>query len=159
MSSISSTGVKPMATDPKSSLPPTAPADSLPPEVRQALASGLGDFNLRELLSWLLSSVGLAERKAYLDHILQDKPKWLLRALAPVVSKIQNDIGVWLGTAYEDVPGSGPLQRFGVINNRSANQTRRAGVTDSSPARPSGRNVARFHQFKQARKLRIPSGG
>ena len=63
-----------MATDPKSSLPPTAPADSLPPEVRQALASGLGDFNLRELLSWLLSSVGLAERKAYLDRILQDKP-------------------------------------------------------------------------------------
>ena len=111
------------------------------------LASGLGDFNLRELLSWLLSSVGLAERKAYLDRILQDKPKWLLRALAPVVSKIQNDIGVWLGTAYEDVPGSGPLQRFGVINNRSANQTRRAGVTDSSPARPSGRTVARFHQF------------
>ncbi len=63
-----------MATDPKSSLPPTAPADSLPPEVRQALASGLGDFNLRELLSWLLSSVGLAERKAYLDRILQDQP-------------------------------------------------------------------------------------
>jgi putative transposase len=63
-----------MATDPKSSLPPTAPADSLPQEVRQALASGLGDFNLRELLSWLLSSVGLAERKAYLERILQDKP-------------------------------------------------------------------------------------
>lgn len=63
-----------MATDPKSSLPPSSPSDSLPAEVRQALASGLGDCNLRELLSWLLSSVGLAERKAYLERILQDKP-------------------------------------------------------------------------------------
>ena len=63
-----------MATDPKSSLPPTSPSDSLPTEVRQALTSGVGDFNLRELLSWLLSSVGLAERKAYLERILQDKP-------------------------------------------------------------------------------------
>ena len=62
-----------MATDPKSSLPPTSPSDSLPTEVRQALTSGVGDFNLRELLSWLLSSVGLAERKAYLERILQDK--------------------------------------------------------------------------------------
>jgi len=34
----------------------------------------VGDFNLRELLSWLLSGVGLAERKAYLERILQDKP-------------------------------------------------------------------------------------
>ena len=63
-----------MATDPKSSLPPTSPSDSLPTEVRQALTSGVGDFNLRELLSWLLSSVGWAERKAYLERILQDKP-------------------------------------------------------------------------------------
>ncbi len=63
-----------MATDPKPSLPPTSSPDSLPPEVRQALASGLGEFNLRELLSWLLSSVGLAERQAYLERILQDKP-------------------------------------------------------------------------------------
>jgi len=63
-----------MATDPKSSLPPTAAAESLPLEVHQALASGLGDLNLRELLSWLLSTVGLAERKAYLERILQDKP-------------------------------------------------------------------------------------
>ena len=63
-----------MATDPKSSLPPNASAESLPPELRQALASGIGDFSLRELLSWLLSSVGLAERKAYLERIGQDKP-------------------------------------------------------------------------------------
>ena len=63
-----------MATDPKSSVAPTTPSESLPSEVRQALASGLGDFSLRELLSWLLSSVGLAERQAYLERILQDKP-------------------------------------------------------------------------------------
>ena len=65
-----------MATDPKASLslPPTSPSDPLPEEFRQALASGLGDFSLRELLGCLLSNVGLAERQAYLERIRQDKP-------------------------------------------------------------------------------------
>lgn len=63
-----------MATDPNSSLPPTSTSESLPAEIRQALASGLGDFSLRELLGWLLSHVGLAERQAYLERILPDKP-------------------------------------------------------------------------------------
>ena len=63
-----------MATDPKPSLPPTSASEPLPAEIRQLLASGVGDFSLRELLSWLLSSVGLAERNAYLDRIRQDKP-------------------------------------------------------------------------------------
>src|ERR1700691_6205443 len=79
--------------------------------------------------------------------------------LLPLLSKIQGDARVWLGTAYEHVPGSGPLQRLRFISNRSANQTRHAGMTDSSPARPSDRNVARFRQFKQAPEFRIPSGG
>src|SRR5215469_11656182 len=73
--------------------------------------------------------------------------------------KIQSDILVWLGTAYEHVPRSGPLQRLGVVSNRSTNQTGHAGMTDSSPAGPSDRNVAGFRQFKQARKFRIPRGG
>jgi len=63
-----------MATDPNSSVSPTSPSEPLPAEIRQALASGLGDFNLRELLGWLLSSVGLAERQAYLERILHDNP-------------------------------------------------------------------------------------
>jgi len=63
-----------MATDPKPSLSPTSAGEPLPAEIAQALASGLGDFNLRELLSWLLSQVGLAERKAYLERVVQDKP-------------------------------------------------------------------------------------
>src|SRR5208283_1694906 len=79
--------------------------------------------------------------------------------LLPFLSKIQSDTRVWLGTAYEHVPGSGPLQRLRVIGNRSANQTSHAGMTDSSPARPSDRNVARFRQFKQTSEFRIPSGG
>jgi putative transposase len=62
-----------MTTDPKSSLPPKASPESLPVEIQQALASGLADFNLRELLSWLLSRVGLAERHAYLEHRAHDK--------------------------------------------------------------------------------------
>lgn len=63
-----------MATDPKPSLPPTSASEPLPAEIGQLLASSVGDFSLRELLSWLLSSVGLAERNAYLDRIRQDKP-------------------------------------------------------------------------------------
>src|SRR2546429_488713 len=79
--------------------------------------------------------------------------------LLPFLSKIQSDTRVWLRTAYEHVSGSGPLQRLRVINNQSANQTSHAGMTDSSPARPSDRNVARFREFKQASEFRIPSGG
>jgi putative transposase len=63
-----------MATDPKPSVPPTSSSEPLPAEIRQALASGLGDFSLRELLSWLLSSVGTAERQAYLERIPHDTP-------------------------------------------------------------------------------------
>jgi hypothetical protein len=43
--------------------------------------------------------------------------------LLPFVLEIQSDVRIWLGTAYEHVPGSGPLQRLRVINNRSGNQT------------------------------------
>lgn len=63
-----------MTTDPKPSVAPTSPSQPLPAEIRQLLASGLGDFSLRELLSWLLSSVGLSERQDYLERIVQDKP-------------------------------------------------------------------------------------
>src|ERR1700676_2698685 len=76
--------------------------------------------------------------------------------LLPFLSKIQSDTGVWLGTASEHVPGTGLLERLRVISNRSANQTSHAGMTDPRPARPSDRNVARFRQFKQTRKLTIP---
>src|ERR1700686_2910633 len=82
-----------------------------------------------------------------------------MMGLLPFLSKIQSDTRVWLGTADEDVPGSGHFQRLRVINNRSANQTSHAGMTDSSPARPSDRNIARFRQFKQTSEFRIPSGG
>lgn len=64
-----------MAADPKPSLSPTPnPAESLPTEIQQVLASGLGDFSLRELLSMLVSRVGLSERQAYLERVAHDKP-------------------------------------------------------------------------------------
>src|SRR5208337_663713 len=78
--------------------------------------------------------------------------------LLPFLSHIQSDTRVWLGTAYEHVPRSGPLERLRVVSNRSINQTSHAGMTDTNPARPSDRNVARFRQFKQAPEFRIPSG-
>jgi hypothetical protein len=69
-----------MATDPNSSLPATSTAEPLPAEIRQALASGVGDFSLREPLGWLLSSVGLAERQAYLERVLHDDPTAFMSA-------------------------------------------------------------------------------
>src|ERR1700685_1917904 len=73
--------------------------------------------------------------------------------------KIKSDTRVWLGTAYEHVAGSGPLQRLRIISNRSINQTSHAGMTASNPARPSDGNIARFRQFTQTRKLTIPRDG
>jgi len=63
-----------MSTDPTKSLAP----QPLPPAEKNALAemldSNLADLSLRELLSMLLSSVGLAECKAYLERVVHDKP-------------------------------------------------------------------------------------
>jgi putative transposase len=63
-----------MATDPRKSLAPK----SIPSAAKNGLPSfsesDLADLSLRELLGMLLSSVGVAERKAYLDRLLQDKP-------------------------------------------------------------------------------------
>src|SRR5580704_13610450 len=80
-------------------------------------------------------------------------------SLKVLLSEIESDTRVGLGTAHEDVPGSGPLQGFRVIGNRSVNQASHAGMTDSSPARPPDRNVACFRQFKQTRELTIPRDG
>src|SRR5215468_9034466 len=63
-----------MATDPPKSLAPK----SMPAAANNGLSplseSDLADLSLRELLGMLLSSVGVAERKAYLERLLQDKP-------------------------------------------------------------------------------------
>ena len=62
-----------MNTDPDNSLPPNPPSEPLPAEVAQALAGGLGDFSLRELLGLMLTSLGHAERQKYLAHTPADK--------------------------------------------------------------------------------------
>src|SRR6266576_3337916 len=63
-----------MTTDPTKSLAP----QPLPPAEKNALTemldSDLAHLSLRELLGMLLSSVGLAERKAYLERVVHDKP-------------------------------------------------------------------------------------
>jgi putative transposase len=63
-----------MATDPEKSVAPKSAPPLEKTDLTQMLESGLADFSLRELLSLLLSSVGLAERKAYLERVVQDKP-------------------------------------------------------------------------------------
>jgi len=62
-----------MTTDPDNSLSPNPLSESLPAEIAQALAGGLGDFSLRELLSLMLSSLGHAERGEYLARTPADK--------------------------------------------------------------------------------------
>jgi len=63
-----------MATDPSKSLAPESLPLTKKNTLAQRLESDLADLSVRELLSMLLSSVGLAERKAYLERILPDKP-------------------------------------------------------------------------------------
>jgi len=63
-----------MATDPSKNLPPESLPLTEKNTLAQMLESDLADLSVRELLSMLLSSVGLAERKAYLERIFPDKP-------------------------------------------------------------------------------------
>ena len=63
-----------MTTDPKKSLAPKSVSSAQKNTLDQMLESDLADFSLRELLSALLSSVGVAERKAYLERLVEDKP-------------------------------------------------------------------------------------
>src|SRR5690348_749173 len=63
-----------MAADPSKRLASTPVPAAEKNLLAPLLESDLADFSLRELLSLLLSSVGSAERKAYLERLLQDKP-------------------------------------------------------------------------------------
>src|SRR5258708_33366735 len=63
-----------MATDPSKSLAPESLPLTEKNTLAQMLESDLADLSLRELLSMLLSSVGLAERKAYLERVVHDQP-------------------------------------------------------------------------------------
>ncbi len=63
-----------MASDPAKSVAPKSPSALEKTDLTPMLESGLADFSLRELLSMLLSSVGLAERRAYLERVVHDQP-------------------------------------------------------------------------------------
>jgi len=63
-----------MAADPSKRLASTPVPAAEKNLLAPLLESDLADFSLRELLSLLLSSVGSAERKAYLERIVSDKP-------------------------------------------------------------------------------------
>jgi hypothetical protein len=62
-----------MATDPNPSVAPQSLPEPLPADITQALAAGLGDFSLRELLGLVLTQLSHAERQAYLARIPADK--------------------------------------------------------------------------------------
>ena len=53
-----------MPTDPNPSLAPKSSSETLPAAIAQALAAGLGNFSLRELLVLILNSLSQAERQA-----------------------------------------------------------------------------------------------
>lgn len=63
-----------MATDPNQSLPPKAMPSAANHGMPPLSQSDLANFSLRELLGMLLSNVGVAERKAYLERLLEDRP-------------------------------------------------------------------------------------
>ena len=64
---------KSMATGSKKSVTPTPTPEFAKSDIDKLLQSGLADFSLRELLGVLLSSVGAAERQAYLSKSADDK--------------------------------------------------------------------------------------
>jgi transposase-like protein len=64
---------KPMATDSKTSVTPSAMPESVNAQIEHVLQSGLGELSVRELLGLMLSGLGLAERKAYLARNGADK--------------------------------------------------------------------------------------
>ena len=76
-----------MTTDPSKRLSPDS--DSSNTQIQDLLSLGLADCSLRDLLGWLLSNVGAAERKAYLSRVAPDKangfyPRSLMIGSLPV---------------------------------------------------------------------------
>jgi len=63
-----------MATGSKKSLTPPLVPESVKSDVEKILQSGLADFSIRELLGFLVSSTGAAERQVYLENENNDKP-------------------------------------------------------------------------------------
>jgi transposase-like protein len=63
-----------MSADPKKSVPSEPISESTKSQIETLLASGLGEFTLRELLGTLLSGVSVAERGLYLDQRPEDRP-------------------------------------------------------------------------------------
>src|SRR5215831_11903911 len=63
-----------MATGSKKSVTPSAIPESVKSDVDKILQSGFADFSIRELLGFLISSTGSAERKLYLDNVSEDQP-------------------------------------------------------------------------------------
>lgn len=62
-----------MTADSNRSVAPNRVPETVQAEVDRLLEPGLGDFSVRELLGMLLSSLGTAERRAYLARISSDK--------------------------------------------------------------------------------------
>jgi putative transposase len=63
-----------MTTDLNQSLAPKSASSPQENALDQMLESNLPDLSLRELLGTLLSSLGVAERKAYLERLAEDRP-------------------------------------------------------------------------------------
>jgi transposase-like protein len=64
-----------MATGSKKSLPQSSTVPELVQnEVEQVLQSGSADFSIRQLLGFLISNAGVAERKLYLEKTADDQP-------------------------------------------------------------------------------------
>lgn len=93
MSDLATEARKPMATDSKQSVTPSTMPESVNVEIERVLQSGLGELSLRELMGLLLSSLGVAERKAYLARTSADKangfyPRSLLVGSLPVELRV-----------------------------------------------------------------------
>jgi len=118
---------------------PAAANNGLPPLSQ----SDLADLSLRELLGMLLSSVGVAERKAYLERLLPDKPNGFY------------DRSLQLGTMPLDVRV--PRTRSGDFRPASLPPLYQRGYSDETPDPVVVPSV--FRSIAQCRQRRSAEDG
>lgn len=85
---------------------------------------------------------------------LQKKPRGSQIPQLGSASQINHDIASWLRAADEQVAVSRLFERLRRIRNCSRNQAAFAVVTNSSPARPTHRDVTRLSKLQNALVLR-----
>ena len=75
---------------------------------------------------------------------------------ASVASKIESNVALGLAAADQQIASGRRLDWVRLVEEGAGNQTRLAVMTNSGPARPAHRHIARLGQFEQAVECGTP---